>query len=174
RAKYSSDLNPKGMLFGIYVHSPYAHARVTSVDTAEAEKMPGVKAVEVMAPAGTEINWQGFEVAAVAATTEELARDAARKIKVDYEVLPHVISEADLSKVGNRARQGGEAVTGDPDKAFQEAEATSEGQYGIPVINHCCLEPHGQVIQWIPGAEPDSKADQINAWPSTQNTTSYA
>ena len=127
RAKYSSDLNPKKMLFGIYVHSPYAHARVTSIDTAEAAKMPGVKAVEVMAPAGTEINWEGFEVAAVAATTEELARDAARAIKVNYEVLPHVINEADLSKVGTRARAGGEAVTGDPDKAFQEAEAVSEG-----------------------------------------------
>ena len=110
RAKYSSDLNPKGMLFGIYVHCPYAHARVTSIDTAEAEKMPGVKAVDVMAPAGTEINWEGFEVAAVAATTEELARDAARAIKVNYEVLPHVVSEADLSQSGHSRPAGRRAV----------------------------------------------------------------
>jgi xanthine dehydrogenase YagR molybdenum-binding subunit len=176
RAKYSSDLNPKGMLFGLYLYSPYAHAKIVSIDTSEAEKMPGVKAVHVPATmkAGTEIQWEGTEIAAVAATTEELARDAVRKIKVEYEVLPHFVNEADLSKAGTRARQGGEQVVGDPEKAFKEAEATSEAQYGIPVINHCCLEPHGQVIQWIPGAEPDGKADQVNAWPSTQNTTSYA
>ena len=51
-------------------------------------------------------------------------------------------------------------MTGDPEKALQEAEAVSEGSYGIPVITHCCLEPHGQVIQW--------KGDQVNYWPSTQ------
>src|SRR5437773_596046 len=38
RAKYSSDTNPKGLLFGIYLHSPHAHAKVTSIDTSEAEK----------------------------------------------------------------------------------------------------------------------------------------
>jgi len=55
---------------------------------------------------------------------------------------------------------------GDPDKAFQEAEAVSEGQYGIPVVTHCCLETHGQVIQW--------QGDQVNVWPSTQDVTHYA
>src|ERR1051325_9076270 len=73
RAKYSSDLKPQGMLYGAYFHSPHAHARVTAVDTSEAEKMAGVKSVHVMAPAGTEVQWEGFEVAAVAATTEEIA-----------------------------------------------------------------------------------------------------
>ena len=96
------------MLFGAYLNSPHAHAKVTSIDTSDAEKMPGVKAVHVAAPAGTEIQWQGCEVAAVAATTEEIARDAARKIKVDYEVLPHLVKEDDLAKAGARAKQGGE------------------------------------------------------------------
>ncbi len=45
RAKYSSDLNLRGMLFGAYLTSPHAHARITSIDTSEAEKMHGVKAV---------------------------------------------------------------------------------------------------------------------------------
>ena len=58
--------------------SPYAHARITSIDTSEAEKTPGVKAVHIIAPAGTEIQWQGMEIAAVAATTEEIANDAVR------------------------------------------------------------------------------------------------
>src|SRR5437764_13244624 len=43
RAKYSSDTNPKGLLFGVYLVSPHAHAKVTSIDTSPAEKSPGVK-----------------------------------------------------------------------------------------------------------------------------------
>jgi xanthine dehydrogenase YagR molybdenum-binding subunit len=166
RAKYSSDTKPKDLLFGVYLLCPHAYAKVRSIDTSEAEKAPGVKSVYVAAPAGTEIQWQGWEVAAVAAVTEEQAREATRKIKVDYEVLPHLVNEADLSKAGDRAKQGGERVVGDPDQAFQQAEAVSEGHYGIPVVNHCCLEPHGQIIQW--------QGDSINVWPSTQNVPGYA
>src|SRR5579872_820423 len=165
RAKYTSDLNPKGLLFAVYNTCPYAHARVTKVDTSEAEQTKGVTAVHVSAPAGTEIQWEGSEVAAVAATSEEIARDAARKIKVEYEVLPHLVNEADLSKAGSHAVAGGEQVTGDPDKAFQEADAVAEGTYGIPVITHCCLETHGAILQW--------QNDGVMAWPSTQDVTNW-
>jgi xanthine dehydrogenase YagR molybdenum-binding subunit len=174
RAKYSSDMNPKDLLFGAYVTCPHAHAKVTAIDTSEAEKMAGVKSVHVAIQPGTEVQWQGFEIAGVAATTEEVAREAARKVKVDYEVLPHFVKEDKLEKAGTRAKQGGERVVGDPDKAFQDAEAVSEGQYGIPVVTHCCLEPHGQVIQWKPGPDSDGKGDQIMVWPSTQNVPGYA
>ena len=166
RAKYCSDLKPQGLLFGVYLTSPHAHARITSIDTSAAEKTAGVKAVHVVSPAGTEIQWAGTEIAAVAATTEEIGRDAVRKIKVEYEVLPHLVKEDDLSKAGARAKAAGEKLVGDPDKAFQEAEAVSEGQYGIPVVTHCCLETHGQVIQW--------QGDQIHVFPSTQDVTHYA
>src|SRR5947209_4235184 len=80
RAKYTSDLNLKGMLYAIYLTSPHAHARVTSIDTGAAEKTAGVKAVHVISPAGTEIQWANREIVAVAATSEEIARDAVRKI----------------------------------------------------------------------------------------------
>jgi xanthine dehydrogenase YagR molybdenum-binding subunit len=160
RAKYASDLKPQGLLFAAYMGSPYAHARLTSIDTSAAEKTPGVKAVQVIAPAGTEIQWQGMEVAAVAATTEEVADDALRKIKVEYEVLPHLVKEEDLKQAGARAKASGEVVIGDPDQAFQQADAVSEGQYGIPVITHNCLETHGSVVQW--------QGDQVSVWPSTQ------
>jgi xanthine dehydrogenase YagR molybdenum-binding subunit len=168
RARYGSDMHPKEMLFAAYQTSPHADARVTAVDTSEAEKMPGVKAVHVAAPAGTLIKWQGFEIAAVAATTEEAAIEAARKIKVEYEVTPHFVNDADLAKAqaAGRAKAAGEKVTGDPDKAFQEAEVVSEGQYGIPVVTHCPLQTHGQVIQW--------QGDRVNAWPSTQDVTRWA
>ncbi len=119
--------------------------------------------MRVIASPGTELMWAGQEVASVAANTEEAAKDATRKVKVQYEVLPHLVREDDLSKAGARAKSAGEQVKGDPDKAFQEADATVEGRYGIPVITHCCLEPHGNVIEW--------KGDHIEFRPSTQNVS---
>jgi len=163
RAKYSSDLKPPEMLFGALLGSPYAHARITSIDTSEAEHLPGVTAVHVVTGAGKEVQWEGAEIATVAATSEEAANDAVRRIKVQYEILPHLVREDDLSKAGNRAKPAGEQVTGDPDKAFQEADAVSEGTYGIPVITHCCLESHGNIVQF--------SGDKINLWPSTQNVS---
>jgi len=161
RAKYSSDEKPAGMLFGALLTSPHAHARITSIDTSEAERLDGVKAVRVITPAGQEVQWEGTEIAAVAAVTEERAQDAVRKIKIQYELLPHLVREDDLAKAGNRAKAAGEQVTGDPDKAFQEADAVIEGTYGIPVITHCCLESHGNIVQF--------DGDHVNLWPSTQN-----
>jgi xanthine dehydrogenase YagR molybdenum-binding subunit len=163
RAKYASDYNAAGMLFGDLLTCPYAHARVTSIDTSEAEKLKGVTAVRVIAKPGTELQWAGAEVASVAAVSEEIAKDALRLIKVSYEVLPHLVKEDDLAKAGTRAKAAGETVTGDPEKAFREGEVTVEGNYGIPVITHCCLEPHGQVVEW--------KGKEINYRPSTQNVT---
>ena len=163
RAKYSSDQKPPGKLFGALLTSPYAHARITSIDTSEAEHLQGVMAVRVITGAGKEVQWEGTEIAAVAAVSEELANDAVRKIKVQYEVLPHLVHEQDLAKAGNRAKPAGEQVTGDPDKAFQEADAVIEATYGIPVITHCCLEPHGNIVQF--------SGDRVNLWPSTQNVS---
>ena len=76
------------------LYSPHAHAKVKSIDTSAAEKMPGVKAVIAIAKAGTTLRYHGDDIAAVAAETEEQARDAVRAIKVEYEVLPHVATEA--------------------------------------------------------------------------------
>jgi len=167
KAKYSSDLNPPNLLHAVFVTCPHAHAKVTSVDTSAAEKMKGVTAVRVVSGPGTEIQWAGTEVAVVAAEKETIARDAARAVKVNYEVLPHVVREEDLSKVANRAKPAGEQITGDPDAAFKESGVVvSEGTYSIPVITHCCLEPHGNVIQW--------QGDQIRFWPSTQAVSSIA
>jgi xanthine dehydrogenase YagR molybdenum-binding subunit len=139
---------------------PHAHARVKNIDTSAAEKMQGVSGVRVISPAGTEIQWAGTEVAVVAAASESVARDAVRAIKVDYEVLPHVVREEDLSKVTSRGKPAGEQITGDPDAGFKTADAVIEGEYGIPVITHCCLESHGNVVQW--------QGEKVEFWPSTQ------
>jgi xanthine dehydrogenase YagR molybdenum-binding subunit len=166
RAKYNSDLNPQGLLFGALLTSPYAHAKIKSIDASAAKSLKGVTAVRIVKEAGTEIQWEGAEIAAVAAVSEEIARDAVRLIKVEWEVMPHVVKEDDLSKVGNRAKPSGEQTTGDPEAAFKEADAISEGEYGIPVITHCCLEPHGQTVAW--------SGDKVEYNPSTQNVSGIA
>ena len=89
-------------------------------------------------------------------------------------MLPHFVKDDDLAKAGARAKQGGERVYGDPDKAFQEAEAVSEGQYGIPVVYHSlpgAARP-GHPVEARHGAR--RQGDQIMVWPSTQNVPAYA
>jgi len=151
RAKYSFDINRPGMLFGKIVRSPYAHAKVKSIDTSAAEAMPGVKAIHIVAQPGTptaELNWAGASVVALAAIDEPTAEDAMRAIKVEYEVLPHLVIDTDVKNAGEYAKPANENKVGDPDKGFSEAEVTMEGNYGLPVITHCCLEPHGSVMEW--------------------------
>lgn len=152
RAKYSFDINRPGMLFGKIVRSPHAHAMVKSIDTSAAEAMPGVKAVHIMAQPGTptaEVKWAGASVVALAAVDEPTAEDGARAIKVEYEVLPHLVIDTDPKTAGaDYTRVANENKVGDPDKGFSEAETTMEGSYGLAQITHCCLEPHGSVMEW--------------------------
>ena len=93
-AKYTYDYNPKGLLYGAFVRSPYAHARITNINTSEAEKMSGVKAVEIVQKPGSEIYWAGDEVVAIAAVDEPTVREAVRAVKVDYEQLPHLVIDS--------------------------------------------------------------------------------
>ena len=158
-----ADYNKPNQLWGAVLTCPLAHCRVKSVDTGAAEKMKGVTAVRVTAAAGTEIQWAGWEVAFVAAESEQIARDAVRTIRVDYEPMPFVVNEDDLKKAGSRAKPAGEQIEGDPDQALKSAEVVSEGEYGIPTITHCCLESHGQVVAW--------SGDKVEYNPSTQSLT---
>ncbi len=73
RARYSFDMNPPKLLFGKILRSPYAHAKIKSMDTSEAEKLSGVAAVIAMKHAGDEIQWAGDEIAAVAAERARIA-----------------------------------------------------------------------------------------------------
>ncbi|MFB3095108.1 MAG: xanthine dehydrogenase family protein molybdopterin-binding subunit, partial [Candidatus Acidiferrales bacterium] len=166
RATYTYDVQRPGLLFGKMVLSPHAHARILSIDTSSAERMPGVQAVDIIRDAGQEVLWAGQEILAVAAETDEQARDAARAVKITYEKLPHLVSDVEPAQAGDRAEVLAEQVTGDPDAGFREADATIEGRYGSPVITHCCLESHGQVTEW--------EGENLTAWASTQVVTNLA
>src|SRR6185295_6476180 len=157
-AKYSYDINRPGMLWARILGSPHARAKVTSIDLSAAEALPGVKATwkddDIV---GRELQYVGAIVCAVAAETEEIAAEAVGKIKVEYEVLEHQVVDNDpaLSKDRPSNREAGNVA-----EAFTKADKTIEGEYGIPVITHCCLEAHGQVMEFKDG--------EMFIWPSTQ------
>ena len=109
RARYGADAYAPGQLVGRVLRSPHAHARITQIDTAKAEKMPGVKAVVTSADLPDLTNgdrasldilensmargralYDGHAVAAVAAVDAATAKAALKAIKVSYEKLPHV------------------------------------------------------------------------------------
>ena len=95
RAKYTYDYHGANMLFGKILRAPYAKAKIVSIDTSAAEKMPGVKAVEIIQKAGTTAQWAGDEIVAVAAVDESTAEDAVRLIKVNYQPMSYLVSDAE-------------------------------------------------------------------------------
>lgn len=120
RAKYTDDVTLPGMLYGKLKRSPYAHAKIISIDTSKAEALPGVKCVITGQdfPPGSkignpeafkdladkdplcrdEVRFVGDEVAAVAAIDEETALEALDLIEVVYEELPFVLNATDAMK----------------------------------------------------------------------------
>ena len=169
-ARYTYDQRLPGMLYARVLRCPHAHARVTKLDTEAAAKIPGVKAI-IPAPL-TELRFAGAPVAAVAATTPEIAGDALRAIKVTYEVLPHVVHAhqairpeapkvvAEESNLQEKAKNGEKQKA---EAAFATADAIVEGEYITPRIHHACLETHGMVVDYRGG-------DSATIYASTQGT----
>jgi len=157
RAKYTLDINRPKMLHGVILRSPHAHASIKAIDTAAAEKMPGVKGVLVMTPVGREVFYAGDEIVALAAETEEQAQDAMRAIKIDFEILPFFVDELDSmkAKVRTVGGKGDSNLTkpqtyekGNVEDAYKTSDAVVENSYGASTICHQCLEPHGVIAEW--------------------------
>src|SRR4051812_13117425 len=98
RAKYSFDINRPGQLQGKILRCPHAHARIKSIDTTEAEKTPGFKSIHLVTKPGDELFFAGAEILGIAADTEEHCDDCIRAVKVEYEVLPHIVKETEALK----------------------------------------------------------------------------
>ena len=172
KAKYTYDIVRPGMLYGRLLDSPHPHARVRAIDLSAAEKLPGVRAVLALKdparPEAARVRYQGEEVAAVAAITEEIAEDAIRLIKVDYEVLPHLATveqamrpEAPAAfEKGNVTQPTVRADGGDVEAALKTAAHVVDGLYSTQVQTHTSLETHGGICEW--------NGDQLTAWVSTQ------
>jgi CO/xanthine dehydrogenase Mo-binding subunit len=188
-ARYGSDFSLPGMLWGRILRSPHPHARIRSIDVSEAQKLPGVKAIvtgadfpeqkfDYVGPERVALNFwhitrtvmakekalfEGHPVAAVAATTKFIAEEALRLIKVDYEVLPHVIDvdeamkdDAPLlfedmiprgitptpTKASNISKRV-EFKLGDVDKGFTQADEIVEASFKTKPVHQGYIEPQG-------------------------------
>jgi xanthine dehydrogenase YagR molybdenum-binding subunit len=117
KARFTFDVQLPGMLYARRVVSTHAHARVTAVDTSEAERYPGVRAVHVLdrpllqqarlrdqkaEPASRypTVRYLGQPVAAVAAESQHAADAAAKLVSISYEPLPHVTTIEEAMKEG--------------------------------------------------------------------------
>lgn len=193
RARFGADFALPGMLWGLILRSPHAHARIRSIDTSKAEALPGVKAVitrkdfanvegnlrdfnhadnienvleNVMA--GKKALYDGHAVAAVAATSRSIAKQALKLIEVDYDVLPHVtdVEEAikpdapllheDMitdgvdpapSKPSNIASRC-EFGHGDVEAGFAEADLVVERTFRTEATHQGYIEPHACVAAY--------------------------
>lgn len=169
RAKYSYDINRDGMLYGKILRSPHAHAKIKNIDTSAAEKVTGFRALHVIVKPADELFFAGQEVLAIAADTEEHLLDCLHAVKVDYEVLPHLVKEEDALRAqegtvgGPNVTPGGEYTTANfADQAYQGVACTTESTFGVPIISHQCLESHGLVAEW------SKDLSQLTVWCSTQ------
>lgn len=181
-ARYTFDITLPRMAQAKILRSPHPHARIKTIDTSKAEKLPGVLAV-ITHKSKPQIPWYGKasflfdpllrfagdEVAAVAAETETIAQEAITLIKVEYETLPFVTDPVKAMKPGapkvhkeGNIRNGKADVytRGDVDKGFAEADVVVEDTFTTPVAVHNPTEPHGSVAQW--------DGDRLTLWDSTQ------
>ncbi len=207
KALYGADLAMPGMLVGKIKRSPHAHARIVSIDTRKARALAGVKAIVTAADfpdlaseeyeagesaanlrdmalnvmARHKALYDGHAVAAVAATSSEIADEALALIVVEYEPLPHVIDveaamaedapvlHAHLFTEGLAARpdkpsniaKRNELKRGDLDAGFAAADVIVEGRYTTAAVHQGYIEPHACVASF--GAD-----GQCQVWSSSQ------
>jgi CO/xanthine dehydrogenase Mo-binding subunit len=211
RANYGADFNLPGLLHAVALRSPHAHARIVSIDTSAAERVPGVKAIitgrdipanHATVSLGGEVAfdmrdagdnalahdkalYDGHAVAAVAATTVEIAREAARLIAVVYERLEPVLNieravapgapilHADLvtkgrPAAGTPATKGPtniagriELKRGNVEQGFAEADVIVEREFRTATVHQGYIEPHACVAR-------SAEDGQVVVWCSTQ------
>tara|TARA_B100001964_G_scaffold245575_1_gene333606 strand:+ start:15033 stop:17303 length:2271 start_codon:yes stop_codon:yes gene_type:complete len=208
RAIYGGDMKLPGLIWGVLVRSPHAHANIKSINTSAAEASEGVMAIVTGADmpeapsklvdlgegnvnfkwasnklmAGDKVLYHGHPVAAIAAVDRHHAEEAARKVVVEYEVLPSVTNVTDAMSddapvilpdlVGDDL---GEEITntniaehmrhefGDVEAAFAAAAHTIEREYNMEMVHQGYIEPHNATAVW-------DEEDRIKIWTSTQGS----
>ena len=207
KGKYTADVSLPGMLYARMVGAATPHGRIVSIDTSEAEKLPGVRTVHVIehvygvaelrdpkqeTPSRyPTVRYAGQPIAGVAAISQQIADDAAKLVKVQYDTKPFVVDRTearaddapvvfpgpadaaasagggggpkDVPQTGNVHGPKRRKI-GDTDKGFAEADVIVEGEYFTQVQTHSALETHGFVVDWKP--------DEVTVYASTQGTSS--
>jgi CO/xanthine dehydrogenase Mo-binding subunit/aerobic-type carbon monoxide dehydrogenase small subunit (CoxS/CutS family) len=173
KAPYAYDMRLSGMVYGEILRSPFAHARVLSIDTTRAAAIPGVLAIytqqdmpaakfgafvqDETALADGVVRYQGEGVAAAIAVDEPTALRGIEAIDVEYEQLPGVYDpEEAMAEGAVQIHEGAErnvvahnrVVGGDVDAGFAEADRVFEDRFVTSRQCHTCLEPHAVVADY--------------------------
>ena len=169
RARYSSDIQANGWLYGMILRSKWPAAKILSVNFDKALSLAGVKAVALARETPFTVRYYGEEIAGVAATSKQACLDALRSIEITAEPRDRfVVLENDARKEDSPQVWEGvtnapvprERKTGDVDAAFAQCAAVIEGFYTTPVQIHHPMETHGSTVSWT--------EEGVTAWASTQ------
>jgi 4-hydroxybenzoyl-CoA reductase alpha subunit len=188
RAVYADDMLPARTLHCRILRSPHPHARIVSIDTSAARRIPGVQAVitgsdlpikfgilpvtqDERALEHEKVRYVGDPIAAVAATEEEIAAAACDAIVVEYEVLEPVMSieEALLAPKDERIQDYGGPHNihklvalefGDVEGGFARADHVREDVFFFQGNTHLPMEQHSAIATYVDG--------RVTLWSSTQ------
>lgn len=208
KAVYTADLALPNLAHGKLIRSPHAHARIKKIDASEALKLPGVLAVvthddfpnlvekfAMMGEAGAinlkhlasnclahdKVYYKGQAVAAVAATNVHVAEEAAKLVKVDYEVLPSVTWVLDAMKpdapilhedlrTDEMGKKGDKPTNvqvkmvfekGQIADGFKQADLVVEREFRTATVHQGYIEPHASVASW-------NEDGRLKIWTATQ------
>ncbi|MGN2337293.1 selenium-dependent xanthine dehydrogenase [Clostridium cagae] len=186
--EYTDDIRIEGMVYGAALRSKYPRALVKSMDITEAENLKGVikivtaedipgqrylghlkKDTPALIKVGEETRYLGDSVALVAAETEEIAKEALKYIKVDFEELKPLSSPMEaLKDDAPKIHEGGNIlvhehlVRGNADEAIKSSKYVVTNKYSVPFTEHAFLEPEAAV------AVPDGE-DGLIVYTGTQS-----
>jgi CO/xanthine dehydrogenase Mo-binding subunit len=183
--RFADDISLADMGYGAILWSQYPHAEIVSIDTSEAEKLKGVRAVftsknipgcnsfGVLKPdqpvlAEKKVRFLGDPVAFVISDSREIAKEASRMISVQYHELEGIFSPQEALKPnvplihekGNLLRRLCHS-RGDIRRAFSEADLVIERDYSTPFVDHAFLEPESAVATL-------SEDGKVIVWTCTQ------
>ena len=193
-AQYTYDVFLPGMLYGACLRSPLAHAKITSIDTSAAEKMPGVhtvlssksKIADIAMMGGrsklfdTHCRFEGDEVAAVAAESPYIAWEALQAIKVEFEELPFALDEKSATAPGGPVilkdeGAGRRRSIGPNNTVVDEGGSSSRGDIGkgfAEADQIVELSFHNDCVIHVPlevhGSVAQWNGDKLKLWDSAQ------
>lgn len=179
RVEFIDDLSFPGMLHAAILRAPMCHARIVSIDTSAALKLPGVTTIVTgedakrwsnpafSAPEGwgthvlatDKVRFVGEPVAAVAAISRYVAEDALELIEVEYEDLDPVADVFEAMKEGSALvmEEHGSNIMmqrtfnwGDTDTAFAEAAHTYSEKFRWNRVGANPMETFGCISEWNP------------------------
>jgi xanthine dehydrogenase YagR molybdenum-binding subunit len=176
QARYSSDIQADGWLYGMILRSKWPAAKISAINLAPALKIPGIKAAILVQDGPRTVQYYGEELAAVAGASKEACLDALHAIEVTADPLPFVVREDDARKedapnvwpdtpnvskpkVTEKTEEGKTL-----DQAFGECATVVEGFLTTQIAIHNPMETHGCTASWTD--------DGLTAWASTQGITS--